>query len=87
MLSQDLALLYGVDPVTWGKRIQLLEEVYQFLADGMRKGTGVLDMKNTDPVIEDLWAKFSTGKLNIEGLRRSFALVKPVWDSRRIRRL
>ena len=52
----------------------------------MRKGTGVLEMKNTDPVIEDLWTKFSTGKLDIEGLRRSFALVRPVWDSRRIRR-
>ena len=74
------------DPVTWDKRTQLLEEVYQFLADGMRKGTGVLEMKNTDPVIGDLWAKFSTGKLDIEGLRRSFSLVRPVWDSRRIYR-
>jgi len=65
---------------------QLLEEVDRFLAEGMRKGTGVLEMKNTDSVIEDLWTKFSTGKLDIEGLRRSFALVRPVWDSRRIRR-
>jgi hypothetical protein len=74
------------DPAAWDKRIHLLEEVYQFLAAGMRKGTGVLQMTNTHPVIEDLWAKFSTGKLDIEALRRSFSLVKPVLDSRRIRR-
>ena len=84
--SQLIIRDFDTDPAGWKKKIALLEEVYQFLATGMKKGTGVLDIKNVDPVVEDLWEKFSHGSISLEELRNRFALVKPVWDSRRIHR-
>jgi hypothetical protein len=50
----------------------------------MKKGTGVLEIKEREPVIKDLWEKFSTGEIDLATLKSRFALVKPVWDSRRI---
>jgi len=82
--SQLIIRDFDSDPTGWSKKISQLEEVYHFLATGMKKGTGVLEMKNVDPVIEDLWEKFSTGAINMEELRKRFSLVKPVWDSHRI---
>jgi hypothetical protein len=74
------------DPAAWNARIALLEEIYHFLEAGMKKGTGVLDIKESEPVVKDLWEKFSQGSISLEELRNRFALVKPVWDSRRIHR-
>jgi hypothetical protein len=73
-------------PDAWSTRISLLEEVYYFLEAGMKKGTGVLEIKERDPVVKDLWEKFSSGDIDIEELKNRFTLVKPVWDSRRIYR-
>lgn len=74
------------DPAAWNARIALLEEIYHFLEAGMKKGTGVLEIKESEPVVKDLWEKFSQGSISLEELRNRFALVKPVWDSRRIHR-
>ena len=82
--SQLIIRDFDTDPAEWGKRIRELEEVYHFLASGLKKGTGVLELKDVHPVIEDLWQKFSTGAINIEELKNRFALVKPVLDSQRI---
>lgn len=82
--SQLIIRDFDTDPIGWSKTISQLEEIYHFLASSMKKGTGVLELNNVDPVIEDLWAKFSTGAINIVELRNRFALIKPVLDSRRI---
>ena len=73
-------------PAAWEKRVSLLEEVYRFLEAGMKQGTGVLAIKDSDPTIADLWEKFSTGAINIDELKGRFALFKPVLDAHRIHR-
>jgi hypothetical protein len=82
--SQLIIRDFADDPTGWKKQTALLEEVYQFLGAGMKKGTGVLEIKECEPVIKDLWEKFSTGEIDLATLKNRFALVKPVWDSRRI---
>ncbi|MGA2242283.1 MAG: hypothetical protein ABSH11_09625 [Verrucomicrobiota bacterium] len=74
------------DPAAWNTRISLLEEVYHFLEAGMKKGTCVLEIKESEPVVKDLWEKFSSGAIDVEKLKSRYALVKPVLDSRRIYR-
>jgi len=85
--SQLLVLDVVDDPATWNARTALLEEVYQFFEARMRIGTGVLDVKKANPVVQDLWERYSSGAVNLAEVKSSFALIKPVLDSRRIWRL
>ncbi|OHE81255.1 MAG: hypothetical protein A3G75_13160 [Verrucomicrobia bacterium RIFCSPLOWO2_12_FULL_64_8] len=82
--SQLVILGMAATPEKWDKRISLLEEVYAFLAAGLKKGTGVLTFKGADSVALDLWEKYLNGTISLEDVQQRFALVKPVLDSRRI---
>ncbi len=60
----------------WKKQIELLTEVYEFLAAGMRKGTGVLKIKDRNPLIVRLWEDYSTKRISIDDVRARFAIIK-----------
>ena len=74
----------GMDaaPARWDERIRLLEDVYGFLEEGMKKGTGSLSIKGAPPFVVDWWGKFSSGELTLESVHARFALAKPVLDRR-----
>ena len=64
------------DAAYWNKQIALLTEVYDFLAAGMKKGTGVLKLKDQKPLIARLWGDYSTNKISIKDVRERFKFIK-----------
>jgi hypothetical protein len=74
--SQLIIRDFEDDPLEWNKRIALLKEVYQFLETGMKKGTGVLKLQDKNPVLADLWEKFSNGQIDAEELRNRLAIIR-----------
>jgi hypothetical protein len=64
------------DAKYWDKQIALLTEVYEFLAAGMRKGTGVLKIKEQNPLIVRLWEDYSNNKISIDDVRGRFKIIK-----------
>ena len=64
------------EPTYWERQMGLLEEVYEFLAAGLRKGTGVLKLKEQNPLLSQLWEDFSTKKISIADVRQRFAIIK-----------
>lgn len=85
-LCHSQLVIQGMEaaPEKWDSKMALLEEVYEFLASGMRKGTSVISFKGATSHAIDLWEKYSGGQISLEDVRERFALVKPLLDSRRI---
>lgn len=67
-------------PEPWDERVAMLKEVYEFLAGGLRKGTGVLLFNGANSHVIDLWNKYSTGQITLDDVRRRWALIKPLLD-------
>jgi hypothetical protein len=64
------------DPGYWEKQVALLAEVYEFLAAGMKRGTGVLKIREQNPLVARLWEDYSTKKISIDDVRGRFAIIK-----------
>lgn len=60
----------------WEKQIVLLTEVYEFLAAGMKRGTGVYKLTRDNPLIARLWTDFAAKKISIEDVRERFAIIR-----------
>jgi hypothetical protein len=80
-LCHSQLVIRGMDvaPAKWDKEIALLEEVYEFLAEGMRKGTGCLSLKTAPPFVFNLWEKYSSGEISLENVRARFSLLRPLF--------
>lgn len=72
----------GSPPVQWDERLALLEEIYGFLAAGMKKDTAVLSFKGATGPALALWRKFATGRITLPEVRRRFAATKTPLVSR-----
>ena len=81
LLIQDM----NIAPEKWGSKIRLVEEVYEFLAIGMQKGTSVLSFEGASSHVISLWDKYSAGEITLEDVKERFALIKPVLDANRVR--
>ena len=68
----------GALPEQWDTRLGLLEEVYAFLATGMKKETAVLSFKGATPQTLRLWRKYAKGRILLQDVRKQFARVKPL---------
>jgi hypothetical protein len=87
-LCHSQLLVHGMDavPGKWDQKIELLEEVYEFLAAGLRRGTGLLTFTSASEHVVDLWDKYSKGEITLDQVRGRFELIKPVLDARRIQK-
>lgn len=72
----------GALPEQWDTRLGLLEQIYEFLAAGMKKDTAVLLFKGATPQALNLWRKYSRGKISLKEVRRRFTLNKPLLVNR-----
>lgn len=66
----------GAPVEPWDQRLALLEEIYAFLAAGLKKDTAVLSFKGATPSALALWRKYAKGKLTLQEVRRHFAQAK-----------
>ena len=67
----------GPAPEQWDESTSLLEEIYDFLAEGLQKDTAVLSFKGATPQAMELWEKYSRGEISLEVVKERFALMKP----------
>jgi hypothetical protein len=67
-------------PERWEQKIAMMEEVYTFLAEGMRKGTGVLAFTGENSHAKDLWQKYSHREMSLDDVQHEWALVKALLD-------
>lgn len=72
----------GAQLEPWNQRLALVEEIYVFLAAGMKKDTAVLSFKGATPTALALWRKYAKGKISLVEVRRRFALTKTPLVSR-----
>ena len=72
----------GAPPEQWDQRLELLEEIHEFLAAGMKRDTAVLSFKGATPQAVTLWHKYAKGKVSLREVRRRFVRGHPRLVSR-----
>jgi Flp pilus assembly protein TadD len=79
--SQLHVLEVNSNPEKWAKVSAEIEEVYWYLAERLAAGTGVLHFHQAHPIIESLWKRYSEKEIDLESVKRSYAIAKPAIDA------
>lgn len=65
------------DSAFWERRITRLEEAYVYLADGMRRGTGMINFEQATSFGKELWELFRLGKIDLDSVKARMRIMKP----------